>query len=240
MQPEPPLLSFSEISYRFEPQMPPVLANVSFELAPRSFTVIVGPSGGGKSTLLRLAAGLIEPASGSVENRARTRMIFQNAALLPWRTALENVQLGTLDLKLSKAERLARAQKALAESGLAEHVHQLPRELSGGQRQRVGIARALAAEPDLLLLDEPFSALDVETAAALSEVVLDIFEKRAVTMLMVSHSIDDAVYLADEILICAGGTIAERIPVPLARARNRMDPAFQELSAQVRRQIPGM
>jgi sulfonate transport system ATP-binding protein len=218
--------------------MPAVLHAVSFALAPGTFTVIVGSSGGGKSTLLRLAAGLDAPTAGIVKNGARTRMIFQNAALLPWLSALDNVLIGTTDINGTKAEKKAKALAALAEIGLAEHAAKLPRELSGGQRQRVGIARALVSEPRFLLLDEPFSALDFETSEKLSQEVLDIFAQKGITMLMVSHSIEDAVLLADEIFVCAGGTIAERVNVPLERPRSRADAHVLSLISQVRKFIP--
>ncbi|MDB5265649.1 MAG: aliphatic sulfonate transporter ATP-binding protein [Parcubacteria group bacterium] len=238
MEDSAPILSFEAVSFGYGPHLPSILTNVSFMLKPDTFTVIVGPSGGGKSTLLRLASRLDVPTSGTVKNTARTRMIFQNAALLPWKTALQNVLVGTTDLPGTPAEKKARALAALAEMSLTEHANKTPRELSGGQRQRVGIARALVSEPQFLLLDEPFSALDFETAEKLSQEVLAIFNKKGITMLMVSHSIEDAVLLADEILVCAGGTIADHVVVPMPRPRNRTDAQVLALIAQVRKFIP--
>lgn len=238
METPEPILSFEAVSFGYGPHLPTILEKVSFALQPNTFTVIVGPSGGGKSTILRLVTGLDKPTTGTVTNNARTRMVFQNAALLPWKSALDNVLIGTTDLPGTKAEKLERAKKALAEMGLAEHMAQMPRELSGGQRQRVGIARALVSEPQLLLLDEPFSALDFETVEKLSEEVLAIFAKKNITMLMVSHSIEDAVLLADEILICANGTIAEHVPVNLPRPRERTDAQMLALIKKVRAFIP--
>jgi ABC-type nitrate/sulfonate/bicarbonate transport system ATPase subunit len=233
-----PIVSYKNVSFSYGPHMAAVLHDISFDLAPQTFTVIVGPSGGGKSTLLRLAARLCKPSAGTVTNTARTRMIFQNAALLPWLSALDNVLIGTTDVKGAKAEKIACAKEALEDIGLAEHMQKMPRELSGGQRQRVGIARALVSEPELLLLDEPFSALDIETAEKLSSEVLEIFKTKGITMLMVSHSIEDAVLLADEVLVCAGGTIAERVVIDLPRPRNRLDAEVQQLVKKVRKFIP--
>ena len=163
MDKETPILSFENVSFSYEPHSPVIMHDLSFELPPRSFTVIVGASGGGKSTLLDLAIGLQKPTSGKVTNNARTRMIFQNAALLPWRTVRENMHLGFTGTIGTKKEHEKRIHDELANLGLAEFADVYPRDLSGGQRQRVGIARALVSDPELLLLDEPFSALDVET-----------------------------------------------------------------------------
>ncbi len=238
MKPIAPILSFDSVSFSYDSHLPATLEDVSFTLKPGTFTVVVGPSGGGKSTLLRLAAGLCVPTAGTVSNDARTRMIFQNAALLPWKSALENVRVGTTDLPGTQAQKKERALSALARMGLAAHTSKLPHALSGGQRQRVGIARALVSEPEFLLLDEPFSALDFETTEKLSQEVLTIFAEQGISMLMVSHSVEDAVLLADEIFVCAGGVIAERVPVHLPRPRNRMDPHVLTLMTKVRKFIP--
>jgi NitT/TauT family transport system ATP-binding protein len=232
-----PIVTFDNVSFRYSHGLPTVLHNVSFELPDRSFTAIVGPSGGGKSTILRLAAELCEPSTGEVKSRARARMIFQNAALLPWRTVLENVRLGFTGLSLSAHEEKKRALAELAELGIRDFAKQYPRDLSGGQRQRVGIARALVSEPELLLLDEPFSALDVETTKKLSEELLQIYEERAITMLMVSHSIEDAVVLADEILVCAHNRLEKRIAIDLPRPRRAGSPEVEALVKEVRAAI---
>jgi NitT/TauT family transport system ATP-binding protein len=234
------VLSFENVSFSYEPHLPLIMRNVSFELAPKTFTAIVGPSGGGKSTMLNLAVGLKKPTSGVVTNNARTRMIFQNAALLPWRTVKENVHLGFSGTKGSKKEHEKRIHEELANLGLAEFANAYPRDLSGGQRQRVGIARALVSDPELLLLDEPFSALDVETTEHLSLELLDIFAKRDITMLMVSHNIEDAVMLADEVFVFSGGCISHRIPISLPRPRNRESQTMEHLVKQVKNFIPGM
>lgn len=235
-----PVLSFDAVSFAYDPHLPVVMHDVSFTLPPRSFTAIVGPSGGGKSTLLRLTIGLEKPSGGTVVNSARTRMIFQSGALLPWRTVKENVHLGFSGTHGSKHFHAKRVHEELANLGLTAFADVYPRDLSGGQRQRVGIARALVSDPDLLLLDEPFSALDVETTERLSQELLQIFADRNITMLMVSHNIEDAVMLADEVFVFAGGTISHKVHVLLPRPRDREDAHFVKIVKEVKEMIPGM
>jgi NitT/TauT family transport system ATP-binding protein len=233
-------LTFDHVSFSYEPHLPTVVKDVSFTLAPRTFTAIVGPSGGGKSTLLNLTVGLQKATSGQVTNSVRTRMIFQNAALLPWRTVQQNVHLGFAGTPGSKKEHKKRVTEELANLGLTSFADTYPRDLSGGQRQRVGIARALVSDPELLLLDEPFSALDVETTEHLSLELLDIFAKRNITMFMVSHNIEDAVLLADEIFVFSGGIISHKIPVMLPRPRVRESAQVEKIIKEVKGFIPGM
>jgi ABC-type nitrate/sulfonate/bicarbonate transport system ATPase subunit len=232
-----PVLSFEGVSFAYDRTLPAVLHDVSFELAPRSFTAVVGPSGGGKSTILRLATGLEKPTEGRVANRARTRMVFQSGALLPWRTALENVLLGFADSGEHRTTQLRKAHAALAEMGIGGFADAYPRQLSGGQRQRVGIARALVAEPELLLLDEPFSALDAETTARLVEEVDRLRREKSMTFLMVSHSVEDAVMLADEVMAVGRGGIAGRVRITAPRPRRRDDPMAARFVAEARQLI---
>jgi NitT/TauT family transport system ATP-binding protein len=234
------MISFDKVSFAYEPNAPLIVRETTFTLDAGSFTAIVGPSGGGKSTLLRLLVGLEKPLAGIVTNTARTRMIFQNAALLPWRTVRENVHLGFSGTKGSKREHMKRVHEELGNLGLTDHADAYPRDLSGGQRQRVGIARALVSDPELLLLDEPFSALDVETTEHLSTELMQIFADRKITMLMVSHSIEDAVLLADRILVFSGGTISHAAKVPFARPRSRENAEVEHLVKKVKGMIPGM
>ena len=234
------VLSFQNVSFAYDPHLPMIMRNVSFDLAPRTFTAIVGPSGGGKSTMLNLAVGLQKASDGTVINKARTRMIFQNAALLPWRTVKENVHLGFSGTTGSKREHEKRIHEELANLGLADFANVYPRDLSGGQRQRVGIARALVSDPELLLLDEPFSALDVETTEHLALELLAIFAKRNITMFMVSHNIEDAVMLADEVFVFSGGIISHRVPISLPRPRIRESQHVEHLVKEVKGFIPGM
>ena len=240
MESKTPLLTFDHVSFSYEPHLPVIMKDVSFTLNQGSFTAIVGPSGGGKSTMLNLTVGLQKATSGTVTNNARTRMIFQNAALLPWRTVIENVHLGFAGTPGSKKEHRKRVIEELANLGLTDFADVYPRDLSGGQRQRVGIARALVSDPELLLLDEPFSALDVETTEHLSEELLQIFAKRNITMFMVSHNIEDAILLADEIFVFSGGTISHKVQVPLTRPRTRGTAPVDRLVKEVHGFIPGM
>jgi NitT/TauT family transport system ATP-binding protein len=237
-KPERNILTFENVSFRYAPHQPYILRNVSLALHDHAFIAVVGPSGGGKSTVLKLAAELCHATSGKVVNKAKTRMVFQNSALLPWRTVLHNVMLGFHGLGLTSHEEKKRALHELTELGIRDYAKEHPRDLSGGQRQRVGIARALVSEPELLLLDEPFSALDVETSRKLSEQLLAIFESRRIAMMMVSHSIEDAVMLADEVLVCADGVIEKRFPIHLPRPRHVDDPHVKKLVHDIRASIP--
>ncbi len=217
-----PILSFNHVKFAYEKGLPEVIHDVSFTLIPGSLTVIVGPSGSGKSTILRLAIGLAPATKGTVSCTGRTRMIFQSGALLPWNTARENVEIGFIGTGVPRGQYRSHALAALKELGIEHLSDSYPRNLSGGQRQRVGIARALVSEPELLLLDEPFSALDVETTDRLANDLLAVHQK-GITMLMVSHSIEDAVVLADSVLVFKDGVIAHTVPIELPRPRVRTD-----------------
>ncbi len=239
MTPEKPILEFNNVKFSYEPNLPEVIHNLTFSLPAGSITVIVGASGSGKSTVLRLAIGLDTATSGTVTRTARTRMIFQSGALLPWATAVENVCVGFTGEHIAEPEQKKRALAALKELGIDHLANAYPRALSGGQRQRVGIARALVSEPELLLLDEPFSALDVQTADTLSQELLNIHAKRTKTMFMVSHSIEDAVVLADTILVFRDGVIAHTVEVELPRPRKRDDVHVLALVTKIKALLPG-
>ena len=233
-----PTLEFKKVRFTYDPALPEVVHSASFVLTPGSITVIVGPSGGGKSTLLKLAIGLDKATGGEIVGTPRTRMIFQSGALLPWNTVEENVRLGFTGVSTSASEQEKALTTALTELGIDTHRTAYPRALSGGQRQRVGIARALVSAPELLLLDEPFSALDVETSRKLADELLALHAKKSMTMLMVSHSVEDAVALADTILVFQGGNIAHTLPIMLPRPRSRSDADFLNLVEEVRGFIP--
>ena len=228
----------------------PALQSVSFEVRTQQFVGIVGPSGGGKSTLLRLLAGLLLPTSGQVifegqrlmGPRRRLGLVFQKANLMPWRTVLANVMLPLELQAVPVAEAQARAQEVIELVGLAGFEQTLPRGLSGGMEQRVAIARALVHNPDVLLLDEPFGALDALTRERMDAELLRIWDARKKTVVMVTHSIPEAVLLADRVLVLSArpGQLRLTLDIPLPRPRQvsmEYSPEFGELADQIRQAI---
>jgi NitT/TauT family transport system ATP-binding protein len=219
-----------------------VLENVDLAIQAGEIVGMLGRSGSGKSTLLRIIAGLIAPSSGSAKCRGETiqgppngvAMVFQSFALFPWLTVLQNVELGLEALGVDSAERRKRALAAIDLIGLDGFESAYPKELSGGMRQRVGFARALVVHPDLLLMDEPFSALDVLTAETLRTDLVDLWIEGRLpikSVLMVTHNIEEAVLMCDRILVFSSnpGRVAAEYKVDLAHPRNRHDPAFRQL-----------
>jgi NitT/TauT family transport system ATP-binding protein len=223
-----------------------VLDDLNFRLVPGEIVAVLGKSGSGKSTFLRLIAGLSDPSNGEVRYRGQTvkgpvrgaGMVFQSFALFPWLTVLGNVELGLEALNVPKEERRKRAEAAIDLIGLDGFESAYPKELSGGMRQRVGFARALVINPDILLLDEPFSALDVLTAETLRGDLVDLWQDRKIptqSILMVSHNIEESVEMADRILVFSSdpGRIRAEIRVPLPRPRDWNSPGFRAIVDQV-------
>src|SRR6202023_3628587 len=223
-----------------------VLDHLDFTLSDGEIVAVLGKSGSGKATFLRILAGLVPPSDGAVEYRGHRvtepvrgiAMVFQTFALFPWLTVLGNVELGLEALGIARPERRERALAAIDLIGLGGFESAYPKELSGGMRQRVGFARALVVNPDILLLDEPFSALDVLTAETLRNDLLDLWnESRIPTkgILMVSHNIEEAVEMADRILIFGSdpGRINAEIPVPMVHPRVWDSPQFRQIVDQV-------
>jgi NitT/TauT family transport system ATP-binding protein len=209
----------------------PALDNVNLTVLDGEFVALLGPSGCGKSSLLRVVAELLQPTSGSVtihsttekENgRPKTALVFQEYALFPWRTVLDNVVFPLEMRGVPRREGLSRAHEVLARVGLQPFARAYPHQLSGGMRQRVGIARAMAAQPEVLLMDEPFGALDAQTRTVLQEELLRVWESERKTVLYVTHSIDEAVYLADRIVLLTArpGRVKAEYSVDLPRPRN--------------------
>jgi aliphatic sulfonates family ABC transporter substrate-binding protein len=198
-----------------------VLEALDLTIEEGEFVAVIGRSGSGKTTLLRVLAGLDPQAEGHVQSGRRPAVVFQDARLLPWRSALQNVTLGLRD---DDAD--ARGRRALAEVGLEGREHAWPRQLSGGQRQRVALARGLVREPDLLLLDEPFSALDALTRASAQGLVVELWERHRPAVLLVTHDVDEALLLADRVVLIDQGRIVHDERVGLERPRRREDPAL--------------
>ena len=215
------------------------LQNISFTLETREFLSIVGPSGCGKSTLLRILMGLEEATEGEIiyknkkinEENPKFAMVFQSPSLFPWLTVQENVEIVLEPLGIEPEEREAIAKKYLSIVGLDGFENAYPKELSGGMKQRVGLARALAVDPEILLMDEPFSSLDSLTADALREEVLLLWSDPSIppdSVILVTHNIDEAVLMSDRIIILSSrpGRIIDNHKVNLPRPRNKKDPEF--------------
>jgi len=239
------LMDLKRINKRYDSQgeqKVTVLQDIDLSIGEGEFVAILGPSGSGKSTLLRIIAGLIKATSGTVSYLGRevldtnpgVSMVFQSFALFPWLTVLENVELGLRYHKLTSAEKRTRALNVIDMVGLDGFEGAYPKELSGGMRQRVGIGRALVMEPDVLLMDEPFSALDVLTAENLRRDLLELWlEKKIPTksIIMVTHGIEEAVYMADRAVVLSRdpATVIADIKIPLPHWRERKDDAFTKL-----------
>lgn len=242
---EPTLLNLHSVSRSFPKGSGEellVLENVDLTINAGEIVGLLGRSGSGKSTLLRIIAGLIAPSSGDAKCRGEAisgppngvAMVFQSFALFPWLTVLQNVELGLEALGIDAAERRKRAIAAIDLIGLDGFESAYPKELSGGMRQRVGFARALVVHPDLLLMDEPFSALDVLTAETLRTDIIDLWTEGRLpikSVLMVTHNIEEAVLMCDRILVFSSnpGRVAAEFKVDLPHPRNRLDPVFRLL-----------
>ena len=220
------------------------LERVNLELAENSFTCLLGPSGCGKSTLLGIIAGFVQPTAGRVlvdgapvsGASADRGVVFQEYALFPWRTAIGNVEFGPLMRRQPRAQRRSLALDYLALVGLAGHESKYPFELSGGMKQRVAIARAFANSPSVLLMDEPFGALDAQTREILQEEMVRIWQRERKTVVFVTHSISESLFLADRIVVMATkpGTIKTVIDVDLPHPRERTEPGFIALEREVK------
>lgn len=250
MSPTPPLITINEVEKHYHTganSQLQALDRVSFDVHDHEFLSILGPSGCGKSTLLRILDGLTpfdggtvlvdgSPVTGPGPDRA---VVFQNFALLPWATVLDNVSLPLEAKGLPGPQRKELARSALAQVGLTEFEGHYPRTLSGGMQQRVGLARALAVDPRILLMDEPFGALDALTRTFLQDELLRIWTRDRKTVVFVTHAIDEAVYLSDRVVIMSPrpGRVVEIVDVPLDRDRNadvRDTSAFNEVVGHMR------
>jgi NitT/TauT family transport system ATP-binding protein len=226
------LLAAEDVKKYYGDDRSPVLEHVNFELRDSEFVALLGPSGSGKSTLLRILSGLMPPSEGRVLVRgephegfnSQVAIVFQSFALFPWLTVLDNVELGLLATDMSAADRRTRAEQAIELIGLAGFEEAFPKELSGGMKQRVGFARALVVHPEVLFLDEPFSALDVLTADNLRHELQELWAERSITtraVLIVTHNIEEAVTLADRILVFGSNPGHVRVELKGLRSADR-------------------
>jgi ABC-type nitrate/sulfonate/bicarbonate transport system ATPase subunit len=207
------------------------LRGVELTVADNEFVALLGPSGCGKTTLLRIIAGLERPEAGTVEIDGQAvrgpglerAMVFQSFALLPWKNVLDNVAFGMRMRKVPQRAREEQARRLIETVGLAGFEKLLPHELSGGMQQRVGLARALAVQPSVLLMDEPFSALDEQSRRLLQEELVSIWEAQPKTVVFVTHSMEEAVLLADRVILMSAGPgrIVETVEIPLPRPRSK-------------------
>lgn len=231
----------------------PILEGASLEVSSGKFVSLIGPSGSGKSTLLRAVIGLQAPSSGTIETdvpRGDIGMLFQDDALLPWRTAEENVALGLRLKGVDKGTAIASARLWLTRLGLHGLSERFPRQLSGGQRKRVALAQVLAREPRLLLMDEPFASLDAIVRARVTQDLLRLVESRGISVLLVTHDLEEALALSDVVYLLSQGPrarISGRYDVPLPRPRDPMKarahpdfaPLLQRLWNDLSREVGG-
>lgn len=234
------------VTFRSRQRVTPAVERISLCLHDGEFVAIVGPSGSGKSTLLMALDGLIPTSHGSVwvDGRKTQRpgegraVVFQDASLLPWRTVVDNVAYGLELAGVRKTERRATAMRFIELAGLRGFEHYYPGQLSGGMQQRVNIARALAANPEVILLDEPFSGLDAQTRETMQAELLKIWDEQKKTAIFVTHQIDEAVYLADRVIALSArpATIVQEWTVPFDRPRSlelKQTPEHRAIEAEV-------
>jgi len=217
------------ISFQFGKDRTDAINHVSLDVAPGEFVSVIGPSGCGKSTLLNAVAGFVQPTGGSVriDNKpilgpgADRGVVFQQYSLFPWKTVLGNVEFGLKLQGAAKADRMERARELLRLAGLAQFERHFPHQLSGGMKQRVGILRALAANPKILLMDEPFGALDSQTRSIMQQLLTTLWNKLGISVLFVTHDIDEAIFLSDRVYVMTArpGQIKAVVPINLARPR---------------------
>lgn len=238
-------LRFDGVSKRYHRHF--AVEDIDLVIPAGSFTVLIEPSGCGKTTLLEIAAALVPPSQGQVLLGGKpitvpgpeTAIVFQHHNLFEWMTVRDNVAFGLCAQGVKRAERRLRAGKLLADVGLIEHANKLPRELSGGMRQRVAIARALVLNPQVLLLDEPFSSLDYQTRRVMQRYLLAMWHHAQATVVMVTHDLDEALMLADQVVLFSGspGRIVEVIPLPLDHPRNLEDDRLQTVRSRLRHHL---
>ena len=243
-------LDMSAIRFAY-PGWPPTVRDVDWDIAEGEFHCLVGRSGCGKTTLLKLAAGLLHPDEGSVRLQGKPVLapgpqlgfVFQAPTLLEWRSVLDNVLLPVSLQHSPGSADIASAEQLLSSLGLSSHLGRYPRQLSGGQQSRVALARALILEPALLLLDEPFAALDAITREDLQRDLLELCRRRGTTVFFVTHDIPEAVYLADRVAVMEGGRIVQDVRIEILKPRHpavRYEASFNRICARLRQAMDGV
>ncbi|HVM73263.1 MAG TPA: ATP-binding cassette domain-containing protein [Candidatus Paceibacterota bacterium] len=232
-----PIIEFKDVEKVYPQEKVSAIHNVSFSVMQGEFICLIGASGGGKTTILKLIAGLEEPTTGTIHKPTQVAMSFQLGALFPWLSVFENVALGLRARNTPEEVVVRTVDRQLRMLNMLAFKDKYPSDLSGGQRQRIGIARALAVDPAVLLLDEPFSALDVVTTAELHDDLVRIWRETKQTIVMVSHLVEEAVSLADRVILVKAGTIAEIFKIDLAYPRREQEAAFAHDVQKIRREF---
>ena len=231
------IIAFERVHKAYGRQGDTALRDVTFGVAEGELVCLIGPSGCGKSTVLKIIAGIEKESSGSVVAPDSVAMVFQSGALLPWLSVFDNVALGIRAKGVSDAIIRRECGKYIEMMGLDPFAFKYPRDLSGGQRQRVGIARALAVNPEVLLLDEPFSALDPKTTDELHKDILKIWMDTNKTIVMVSHVIEEAVSLGERVILMKDSTIDKIFPITLPRPRREQGAEFLKDVLEIRKEF---
>jgi ABC-type nitrate/sulfonate/bicarbonate transport system ATPase subunit len=235
------IISFENVGKIYFPMKETALENVNFSVSLGEFVCMVGASGGGKTTILKIIAGLEKETSGKVTKPENVSMVFQSGAIFPWLSVFDNIAMPLEVKKIPAKKSGSEIRKIVDEQmqimGLTNFAGKLPSELSGGQRQRVGIARALAVNPDVLLLDEPFSALDAKTTSELHTDLIKVWKETGKTIVMVSHLIEEAVSLSSKILLVKNKTVTHEFSVTFPYPRREQQEAFMSEVTKIRREF---
>ncbi len=232
-----PIISFQNVGKIYSPPGETALRDVNFSVTSGGFVCLVGESGGGKTTILKIIAGLEKASSGTVTKPENVSVVFQSGAVLPWLSVFDNIALPLLVKKIPKKEIKKICDEQIEIIGLSNFVNKLPSELSGGQRQRVGIARALAINPTVLLLDEPFSALDAKTTSELHDDLIKIWKDTGKTIVMVSHLIEEAVSLSNKIILIKNKTVAHQFSIDFPYPRREQQETFMSEVSKIRKEF---